>query len=59
MPGIDAIAEGGGTNETSAFGIGAPSRLITRPLTAEVCAEAPHANNEITTVVTPTRTLSI
>ena len=36
MPGIDVIAEGGGTNETSAFATGAPSRLLTRPLTDEV-----------------------
>ena len=59
MPGIDAIAEGGGTSDTVAFATAAPSLFVTRPLTDDVCAEAAAATNRMTTLVTATRNLCI
>ena len=57
MPGIDAIAEGGGTSDTVAFATAAPSLLVTLPLTDDVCADAADTTNRITTLVAATRNL--
>ena len=56
MPGMDAIAVGGGTSDTVAVGTAAPSLLVTFPLT-DVCADAAETTNRITTLVTATRNL--
>jgi hypothetical protein len=57
MPGIDAIADGGGTSDTVAFATTAPSLLVTLPFTDEVCADAADTTNRITTLVIATRNL--
>jgi hypothetical protein len=56
IPGIEAIAEGGGTSDTVALATAAPSLLITLPLT-DVCADAADTTNRITALVTATRIL--
>src|SRR4029453_13495758 len=57
MPGIDAIAEGGGTSETVAFATTAPSLLVTLPFTDDVCADAAFAAKRTTALATATRNL--